>query len=94
LGNADFGIFNIDKKNGIYYLESKSGNVVDFAAAVALWQDQIGYFTDGKLATTESTVPNKYGARLMLEISWPVNVPYPSRQKRYYMLDIFNSITR
>ena len=28
-------------------------------------------------------------ARLNLEVSWPVEIPYASRQKAYYTLEVF-----
>ena len=89
LGNPDFGIYNIDKNKGVYYLESKSGNIVDFSAAVSIWQDDLTYDDDGT-GNADGIISNQYGRRLFVEISWPVKVPYDDRQKRYYMLDVFN----
>ena len=98
LGNPELGIYNIDKANGVYYLESKSGDIVDFSAAVAVWQGYTTYDSDGDgnpddIVETAGQ-PSKYAARLFLEISWPINAPYDKRTKRYYMLDVFNDIPR
>ena len=90
LGTDEFGLYQ--KANGVYYLESKSGGIVDFSAVVAIWQVPATVDIDGD--GTPYDIDAKYARRLFLEISWPVRIAYEKREKRVYMLDIFNRVAR
>ena len=70
--------------NGLFYVNSKSNDVIDFDAVMALWQEDIVYNSAG------DTIPNEIATKLCLEISWPVAKPYKYREKRYYVMEIFN----
>lgn len=90
----ELGIYKKDSSTyDVYYLESKSGGVVDFSAVLAVWQDPslIDYSSTTIQESPESgSIPKEYATRLFLEVSWPVKVPYEKREKRLYMLDLFN----
>ena len=75
--------------DGVYYIEQKSGDIVDFSAAMALWWEEIDYDTDGD-NLPDASIPSNKAVRLCVEISWPVAKPYEYREKRYYVRELFN----
>ena len=83
LSNSDNGVYK-----AIRYLDDDgdgqydSGEIVDFEAIVAVWREQIDI--DG------SSLAYDYGLKLVMEISWPAKVPYASRSKDEYVLELFN----
>ena len=54
---------------------------IDFRALAVLWVDKVDF--------NGTNLPYTYAARLNLEVSWPVEIPYASRQKSYYTLEVF-----
>lgn len=76
--------------NGVYGIMQKTGNVVDFKAIMWVWKTDIPYYYYDGTAYQKNTVDPKYGTRLNVEISWPADKPYDQREKKYYVLEIFN----
>ena len=54
---------------------------IDFRALGVLWIDKVDF--------NGTDLPYTMAARLNLELSWPVEIPYASRQKSYYTLEVF-----
>lgn len=82
--------------NGVFYIEAKSGDVVDFDGVMALWREDLKYDAnnDGDTDDAGETIDSKYATRLCVEISWPYLKPYAQREKSYYVMEIFNPIAR
>lgn len=82
--------------NGLFYVESKTGDMVDFSGAIALWIESIECDSngDGVIDGLDSGIPPAYAVRLCMEISWPIGRPYNQREKRNYVLEIFNPNSR
>ena len=70
--------------SGAFYVEAKSGDLVDFSGVMAVWKEQIVVNESG------ATIPYTHGVRLNLEISWPPGKLYDNREKRIYVLELFN----
>lgn len=80
---------------GTYGIVQKSGTVTDFKAIVRIWKSPIEYFDSSgtkKYITSDGTITGniEYGVRLNCEIAWPPEKPYSMREKRNYILEIFN----
>lgn len=77
---------------GLFYMEDASGQYKDFECAMVLWKERLEYDTnnDGTIDNADPPIPYEYAARLCLEVSWPIMAPYANREKRYYVLEIFN----
>ena len=54
---------------------------IDFRALGVLWVDKVDF--------NGTPLPYTMATRLNLEVSWPVEIPYPSRQKTFYTLEVF-----
>ena len=54
---------------------------IDFRALAVFWVDKVNF--------NGTPLDYTYAARLNLEVSWPVEIPYASRQKAYYTLEVF-----
>lgn len=93
----------IRKENGVYLFRQLSqdddGNdIEDFAMVVQAWQgdfDDMYYFDPSavKFEQVKASKPKdyeKYCKALCLELSWPAEMPYDEREKRYFRLEIFN----
>lgn len=83
------GLFQPDKidKKSYFYLVKGSEDLkkIDFTAQVLVWRTQME-----KVYTTESLVEYSRAVILNVEISWPINVSYPDREKRFYQFTITN----
>jgi Tfp pilus assembly protein PilV len=80
---------------GTYGIIQQSGTITDFKAIVRIWQSAIKYYdssgTPTYLTDNGTTAGQiQYGVRLNCEISWPPEKPYSMREKRKYILEIFN----
>lgn len=78
---------------GIYYVESTSGDIVDFKGVMAIWCEQIKFLYDSTgdgNGDALMSIPLNKAVQLCLEVSWPVNKPYTKREKRHYVLQIYN----
>ena len=72
--------------------------IVEFAAVVRVWAEdlplKIRDWVNSNGAETDvndSSLTNQnYGLRLRLELSWPVDIPWAEREKRMYVMDLFN----
>jgi hypothetical protein len=83
-----FGIGNIYEagtSKGVYYVESKTGSTVDFAAHAIVWKT-----ATHNLGTSGTLLPWDIAATINVELSWPAGKPYAKRTKRYYQLTVFN----
>lgn len=66
---------------------SGAGLIPDFSGIIRIWKAQIPTL---HVEAASPNVPYKYGAALYVEISWPAEKPYTSREKRTYYLELFN----
>jgi type II secretory pathway pseudopilin PulG len=73
---------------GVYGIKMASGTTTDFEAHAKVYYSLIDDFY---YAGNKNPIPMTKAIRLNVEISWPTQVPYAQRQKRYYCLEIFNN---
>lgn len=79
-------------------LDEDGDEIVEFAAVVRVWAEdlplKIRDWVNSNGAETDvndSSLTNQnYGLRLRLELSWPVDIPWAEREKRMYVMDLFN----
>lgn len=76
---------------GVYYIESKSGDIVDFNAHVAVWKTPVKC-TVFEGSWKDWTAPYSDAAGLNVEVSWPADKPYAAREKKYYYSEIFKPL--
>jgi len=77
--------------NSYFYLVKGSEDFkkIDFTAQVLVWRTQMEkVYNVGESGVTK--VGYDRAVILNVEISWPINVPYPDREKRYYQFSITN----
>ena len=89
------GLFQPDtvgKKSYFYLVKgSEDFKKIDFTAQVLVWRTQMEKVYNVNVDDPEDTkVDYKRAVVLNVEISWPINVPYPDREKRYYQFSITN----
>jgi type II secretory pathway pseudopilin PulG len=66
---------------------------IDFRAIAYIWKEQITL--DKTLSSTDETkgeVEYKKGARIIIRVMWPAEIPYEARQKVDYVLEVFQPI--
>ena len=66
---------------------------VDFRAIAYIWKEQIA------IDKTQSDDDDKYvsyksGARIIVRVTWPAEIPYDARQKADYVLEVFKPIVQ
>ena len=77
--------------NSYFYLVKGSEDLkkIDFTAQVFVWRTKMEkVYNVGESGVTK--VGYDRAVILNVEISWPINVPYPDREKRYYQFSITN----
>lgn len=82
--------------DGTFLYRQMTNDVVDFAAVVKVWRENINFYVP-QINTGAETTPHlineslpQYAQNLCLEISWPIELPYADREKRVFRLEIFN----
>lgn len=88
---------------GLYFLVQKTGTATDFNGVVRVWRSNFNYDANNDGTAEECSIPNlyieganytgiplKYGVAVYVEISWPAEKPFSSREVRTYYLEIFN----
>ena len=63
---------------------------VDFRAIAYLWKEKI--VIDQSSATFPLEVPYDNGARLIMRVTWPAELPLAARQRADYVLEVFKPI--
>lgn len=74
---------SLSTTSGIYGV--KSGG--DFSGHVKVWKKQISDFCFNGSTTS---IPKSKAVRFHIEVSYPADKPYSSREKKYYSLEVFN----
>ena len=72
---------------GLYRITQGSSSHTDFHATIRVWKSQIENMYIYNV--NYPTIPYDYAVAFNIEISWPVEKPYPVREKRYYRIEIF-----
>ena len=62
---------------------------VDFRAIAYIWKEQI---IIDQTQASDSKVSYESGARIIVRVTWPAELPYDARQKADYVLEIFKPI--
>ncbi|MBP5671075.1 MAG: hypothetical protein J6X49_01675 [Victivallales bacterium] len=62
---------------------------VDFRAIAYIWKEQI---IIDQTQASDSKVSYESGARIIIRVTWPAELPYDARQKADYVLEIFKPI--
>jgi len=78
--------------SGLYKVMQASGSVTDFSAIVKVWKaDVLNVYINGShYDLTSGNGGNKYATSIYMEISWPAEKPYDTRERRVYYLELFN----
>ena len=87
-GSLVFGNVYTTGTTGVFYVEQKSGDNIDFNAHVAVWKTPVKA-TVFEGTWKDWTAEYSVAAGLNVEVSWPAGKPYAAREKKYYYLEIF-----
>ena len=92
--------YRVYKYERIQMLDAEKS--VDFSAMVRVWAEEMPLaFRDWTANNGEAVslngsqaglTANNYALRLMMELSWPLDVAYPSREKRVFVVDMIDPI--
>ena len=86
---------NPDNRSLGYTDSSNSSNdfaaKVDFRAIAYIWKEQI---IMDKTVNPSYKVPYTSGARIIIRVTWPAEIPYDARQKADYVLEVFKPIVQ
>lgn len=64
----------------------------DFNAEVRIWKKNLrGLYIPGLSGTENAELHFRYGATILIEVSWPVEKPYDNRSKRIFVCDMYNT---
>lgn len=81
---------------GTFLYRQMTNETVDFAAIIKVWREKINCYVP-KIIKDSETAPDlidenipQYAHNLVLEISWPAEVPYANREKKVFRLEFFN----
>ncbi len=75
------GLYNVDTANGIYGILSDDKTI---CMHLKIWRDA----TPPVIANT-ALATSSNSARLFIELSWPVILPYANREKRFYVFELY-----
>ena len=64
---------------------------VDFRAIAYIWKEQI---IIDQTQVDDSKVSYESGVRIIVRVTWPAEIPYDSRQKADYVLEVFKPIVQ
>ncbi len=70
----------------LYRIKAGTASVTDFHATVRIWRSQV---KNVWLFEQNRDIPYSMATRLNVEISWPVEKPYDTREKRFYSVELF-----
>lgn len=85
------GVYKIEQGVGLDNSDAVgSGEIIDFSAIARVWKGTISYYDP--TSDNNVTVTDTNGMKIMVEISWPAQLPYAKRQKKYFCLEVFRPI--
>ena len=64
---------------------------VDFRAIAYIWKEQI---VIDQTQADDSKISYEAGARIIVRVTWPAEIPYDARQKADYVLEVFKPIVQ
>ena len=64
---------------------------VDFRAIAYIWKEQI---VIDQTQADDSKISYESGARIIVRVTWPAEIPYDARQKADYVLEVFKPIVQ
>jgi hypothetical protein len=68
-----------------------ASNPTEFTGHLRLWMGKINFkYLDHTKTPTDFESTYDKAARVMVELSWPCEIPYERRSKRLYSVDLFN----
>lgn len=93
---AGFSLYRCPSSGCIYFVvQGPEGSAnCDFTGMLKVWRSPVGMsFRIDSTAVTDPVRVNKdenygWGGGLNIEISWPLQIPYAAREKRYYYVDV------
>lgn len=84
-------IFLFEKSININKDNSPSGKIVEFSAVAQVWKEDLEFYDNVEVISPVSKAEaTNFGSTLCLELSWPIERDYESREKAIYKLDVFN----
>jgi type II secretory pathway pseudopilin PulG len=86
---AGTNIYSI-KDYQIYGIKQGTSKITDFIGVIRLWKSPVTsqiYSGNGWYDQTDSSY--EHSAGLNIEISWPGEIPYSSREKKYFYMEVF-----
>lgn len=91
-----FSLYRCPANTGIYFVvQGPEGSVnCDFMGMLKVWRSPVGMnfridsTTVANPVLTNTDANYGWGGGLNIEISWPLQMPYAAREKRYYYVDV------
>ena len=71
----------------IYKVTQGNSSFIDFTAIVRVWQAPVN---NVYIAGSTGALGQEFANRIYVEVSWPAGRVYNVREKRYYMIELFN----
>lgn len=90
ISNTNFYEIATGTDKDVFGVKQGSGNIVDYSGTIRVWKSPVTsqtYSGSGWHEQTDSSYA--HSAALNIEISWPVELPYNVRNKKYFYLEIF-----
>lgn len=90
---------NLFYEEGEFIFKQVSGDTVDFAAVIKVWEDDFNEMrvpsvdAGGNFVYTDFKKPtgfDNYAKAFCVEISWPAQAPWEQREKRIFRQEFFN----
>lgn len=77
-------------EDGIYGIQQGTGAIIDFSGIIQVWKTPVtAQRYSGTDWNDQKDENYNYSAGLNIEISWPAEIPYTQREKKYFYLEIF-----
>lgn len=83
-------LYTMTSYDDIYAIQQGTTTITDFSGIIRVWKSPVisqTYSGNGWDDRTDSSYT--YSAGLNIEISWPAEMPYDQRDKKYFYLEIF-----
>ena len=76
--------------SAVFGIKQGSANITDFTAVIRVWKNPVSSQVFSGSAWDEKTdIYYEHAAGLNAEISWPAEIPYSQREKKFFYLEIY-----
>lgn len=88
--SSDLNLYRTISCNDIFGVKQGNDRITDFIGVIRVWKSPVTSQTfSGSGWDNQTDNSYDYSAGLHIEISWPGEVPYSQRDKKYFYLEIF-----